>query len=106
MAVIFHLVGLVVGTARVVHDHDEGAVELMADGSIVKLLRGVGLCLAHGLAVLVLEGIAKLLHGLSQGERQHVVNGSEHLCLALLYGSSLLAVGHHLTQLQTKLAEL
>ena len=91
---------------RVVHHHDECAVELVAYGGVVELLRGVLLGFAHSVAVFVAEGVCKLLHRLSERERKHVVDLGKHLCLALLYGCGFLSVGHHLAQLKSKLAQL
>ena len=106
VAVILHLVGLPVGTARVVHHHHEGAVERMAHGLVVELLRGVLAGLAHGLAVLVLEGVGKLLHRVAQRDGQHVIDRAEHLSLAGLNVALRLLGSHHLAQFQTKLAQL
>ena len=106
VAVIFHLVGFVIGVAWVVHHHDEGALKLSAHSGIIKLLRGIGLGFAHHLAVFVAESIGKLFHGLAQRYRQHVVDGAQHLCLAVGNGCRLLAVGHHLTQFEAELAQL
>ena len=106
VAVIFHFVGLVVFPARVVHRHDEGAVDGSAHGLAVELQRGVGACGAYGIAVLVTEGVGERLEGLTQCEREHGVDGAEHLGLALVDGFIALFVGDHLTQFQSVFTEL
>ncbi len=105
VAVILHLVGLVIRVARVVHHHDEGAVELPANGGLVEALGGIGLSLAHLPAVLVAEGVAELLDRLAQGEAEHVIDGAEHLGLAGGNLPGVLAGGGHTAQLQPVLAQ-
>ena len=78
----------------------------MAHGLVVELLRGVLAGLAHGLAVLVLEGVGKLLHRVAQRDGQHVIDRAEHLSLTGLNVALRLLGSHHLAQLQTKLAQL
>ena len=106
MAVVFHLIGLVVRTARVVHRHDERAVDRTAHRGLVELQRGVFPRCANGLALLVGKGEGELLHGLAEGDGEDVVDGAEHLYLALLQGCRFLAVGTHLAQFEAKLPQL
>ena len=106
VAVILHLVGLVVFAARVVHHHDEGAVERVAYGLIVERLGGIALGGSQGASVLVGECVGKLLHGFADSESQDVVDGAQHLGLALADVLSLLAGSHHRAQFKTILTQL
>ena len=106
MTVVLHLVGLIVVAARVVHHHDEGAVELAAHHLLVEGARGVLARLAYLPSVLVAEGVGELLRGLAHGELQHVVDLAEHAHLGFLERGLLASLLHHLAQLQTILAQL
>ena len=106
MAVILHLIGLVIRATRVVHHHQESTIQAMSYRLLVEALRSIFLSLAHLLAVLVTEGIGKLLHWFAKCQRQHVIDGSEHLILTSLDGARLLALCHHLAQLQAILTQL
>ena len=105
VAVEVHLVSLVVFAARVVHYHDECAVEsLLAGQFLEERLRSVFLGLQR-LAVLVFESECELCHRLAESEFQHVVDSAEHvglLCLDSLLGFLL---SHHLAQLQSVFAQ-
>ena len=95
-----------VRAARIVHHHEEGAVEVFSYCLLIETLRGILLSLTHLLAVLITESVGKLLHGLTQCKAEHVVYLTEHLLLASLDGSLLLAQGYHLADLQAILTEL
>ena len=68
----------------------------MAHYLVVERLRSEAAWLAHSLAVLVAELVGELLYWLTHCDGQHVVNGAQHLGLALVDCRGLLAVGHHL----------
>ena len=81
-----HLVSLVVLAARVVHHHDECAVQrLLACEQLEELLRSIFLGF-ETLSVLVLESVCELCYRLTECELQHVVYSAEHLCLLCLDG--------------------
>ena len=106
MAVVFHLVCLVIGTAGIVHHHHESAVQTLAHHLLIERLRRVGLGFGHGLAVLVAESIFELLHGFAQDKGEHPVNLRQHLGLRLHEGIGRRAFLHHVAQLQRLFAEL
>ena len=105
MAVILNLIGFMIGTARVVHDHDERSVNRSAYRSLIKLLRRVGSGLACRLSVLVVKGIGEGLYRLAHRHYQHVVDGSKHFCLALSHGIGLLPCLNHAAKFQSELAQ-
>ena len=106
VAVVLYLVCLVIRTAWVVHHHQEGTVEVLANSLLIETLRSIFLSLAYLLAILVAECIGKLLHRLTQSKAEHVINLGKHLCLTSLDSSRFLALGYHLAELETILAEL
>ena len=102
MAVILHLVGLVIRTSRIIHDHDESTVEGAAHSSLVERLRCVGLRRSDSFAVLVAECIGELLYRFAQRQGENVIDCSEHLCLALLDVGRLFTVSDHTAQFQSE----
>ena len=106
MAVVFHLISLVVRTARVVHHHDECAFDAIAHNLVEEFLRSIFLRRAYSLAVLVGESISKLLNRFTESHREHVVDSGEHLSLALVDSLSVLSLGNHIAKFETKLAQL
>ena len=105
VAVVFHLIGLVIVAARVVHHHDEAAVQFLAYHFLVERLRRELTGLADSLSLLVAEGIGKGLHGFANGELQHVVDLSQHARLGFLQRCAFLAFLHHLAQLKPELTQ-
>ena len=106
MAVVFHLISLVVRTARVVHNHDKCAFDAIAHNLAEEFLRSIFLRSAYSLAVLVGESISKLLNRFAESHREHVVDGGEHLSLALVDSLSVLSLGNHIAKFKTKLTQL
>ena len=106
MTVVFHLESLVIRSSRVVHHHDESAVQVATHRLGIELLRRVSARLAHLLAILVHVSISELLHGLAQRQAEHAIDGRQHLRLATGNGGRFLLVGHHLAQLQSEFAQL
>ena len=106
VAVVLYLVCFVIRTAWVVHHHDEGTVEVLANRLLIETLRSIFLSLAYLLAILVAESISEFLYRLTQSKAEHVINLSEHFCLTSLDSSRFLALGYHLAEFETILAEL
>ena len=106
MAVVLHLVGLVIGSARVVHHHDECAVDFAAHRLLVELFRCVLAGLAHLFAILILMSVGELLHRLAQRDAKHAIDVAQHLGLASLNGLRRGLRGNHFAQLQAVFAQL
>ena len=106
MTVVLHLVGLEILTTRVVHHHDESAVDGSAHHFLIERQRGVLLRLAERTAVLILEGIGERLRGCTQRQFEHAVDLCQHVGLGLGDIGRLLLLGHHIAQLEAELAQL
>ena len=106
MTVVFHLIGLVIGPAGIIHHHDESAVNRSAHYLVIECLRGVGLGSTERTAILILEGIGELLGRLAYRHRNHLIDLTEHTGLCLIDSSLFLAFGYHLAQLEPILTEL
>ena len=106
VAVVLYLVCLVIRTTRVVHHHDECALNRVAHYLVVERLRCEAARLAYGTTVLVAELVCEFLHRLAICHREHTIDGREHLGLAVGNGLWLLAGSHHAMQLKSILAKL
>ena len=105
MTVVFHLIGLIVRTARIVHRHDESAIERTTNYRLIERLGGIFLSRALGLAILILKGIGELLYWRTNGECEHTVDLPQHLGLGFLNILGTLALCHHIAQLESELTQ-
>ena len=105
MAVIVYLVGLVVGTAGVVHQHHVVGEQLRVS---VLLEEGHGRVVfgLHGIALGVAAHVVELRRRNAQVERQHAVDGAQHTGLLLHESLVPLALSPHFAEPQGVFFEL
>ena len=105
VAVVFYLVGLVIRASRIVHRHDESAVDGASHHFLIERLGGVLLGRADSLAALRLKGIGELLRRFADSQRDHLVDLGEHPDLGLVDAGLLAVLLGHIAELKTILAE-
>ena len=96
VTVILHLVGLVIRPTRIVHRHDESAVDGAAHHLLIERLRRVRLGRTDRLAALVAEGIGELLKRFADSQRKHLVNLTQHTRLGLVDARLLTVLLRHI----------
>ena len=106
MSVILHFIRLVIWSTRIVHRHDECAIERFANSLPIELLRGICSCRSKRPTLLVLESISKLLYRFAKCQTQHVIHRTQHFLLTLLNSLLRLTISNHLTQFQPELPQL
>ena len=105
MTIIFHLIGLIIRATRIVHRHDERAVERTTHHLLEEGLWRVFLSRALSLAILILKSIGELLNRCTDGECEHPIDLAQHLGLGFLNILRTLALCHHIAQLESKLTQ-
>ena len=77
MAVVLNLVGFVVGTRGIVHNHHVLVAEVTPYKLLIEALRGVLFC-TDSLALSIAERVGKLRRRLSQIEYQETIHALEN----------------------------